>query len=177
VSKEAIDGTVIRRVQAGDGAFIKDVRLRALETDPLSFGSTHSREASYSDSEWVDWATGDASGEETATLLAIRGREPVGMIAAYRDATQHDLFHVVAMWVAPEVRREGIGWLLLGGIEAWIASCGGTCIQLSVADSAAAASRLYEKSGYEADGEVSASPHTPGVTHVSLRKRLIDSDR
>ena len=29
-----------------------------------------------------------------------------------------------------------------------------------------------DEAGYEPDGEVEESPHTPGLVHVSLRKRL-----
>ena len=107
-----------------------------------------------------------------ATFLAMRGPSPVGTVAAYRDETQPRTFHVIAMWVAPEARREGTGRCLLQTIEEWITSSGGNCIQLSVADRAEAACRLYETSGYLPDGATSDSPHTPGITHVSLRKNL-----
>jgi ribosomal protein S18 acetylase RimI-like enzyme len=163
---------VIRRVMADDGPLIKRVRLRALETDPLSFGSALASEVVFSDPQWAEWTSEGASGAETATLIAVRGQEPVGMVAAYRDENQRSLFHVIAMWVAPEARREGIGRRLLQEIESWIASCGGTSVQLSVSDAAEAASDLYEKAGYQPDGERTASPHTPGVIHTSLRKQL-----
>lgn len=157
---------------ASDGPLIKAVRLRALEVDPLSFGSTLAHEAAFSDSDWADWAVGDASGEDTATLLAMNDGEPVGMVATYRDEKRRSLFHIVAIWVAPEARRAGIGQRLLHGIEEWIASNGGTCIQLSVADAAPAAAHLYKRAGYEPDGDCTPSPHNPGVMHVSVRKRL-----
>jgi ribosomal protein S18 acetylase RimI-like enzyme len=151
---------------------VKAVRLRSLATDPSSFVSTYAREAAFAEVEWTDWAAGDASGEEMTTLLAMRSRDPVGLVAAYRDDVQRSLFHVIAMWVAPEARREGIGRRLLSEIEEWIASCGGNCVQLAVADQALAAIRLYDAAGYRPDGERSESSHTPGVSHVSLRKQL-----
>ena len=79
---------------------------------------------------------------------------------------------MIAMWVAPEVRREGVGRRLLGEIERWISSCGGDCVQLSVADLAFAAVRLYDAAGYVPDGERSESAHTAGMTYISLRKPL-----
>jgi ribosomal protein S18 acetylase RimI-like enzyme len=163
---------VIRRVTDEDGPLIKRLRLRALEIDPLSFGSTLAGEVVCSDSQWAEWANEGASGEDRTTLIAVRGKQPVGMVAGYRDESQRSLFHVIAMWVAPEARREGTGRRLLQEIEGWVESCGGTSIQLSVSDAAYAASRLYEKAGYRPDGERSASPHTPEVTHISLRKQL-----
>jgi ribosomal protein S18 acetylase RimI-like enzyme len=164
--------TVIRRIEASEGPFVKAVRLRSLATDPASFASTHAREAAFAEEEWTDWAAGDASGIEKSTLFAIRVREPIGIVAAYRDDVEASLFHVIAMWVAPEARREGIGRRLLAEIEEWIASCGGEYVQLLVADQAAAAIGLYDTAGYRPDGERSESPHTPGVTLLSLRKEL-----
>ena len=149
------------------------IRLRSLSTDTASFASTLEAEAAYGDSDWDDWALSDSSGEEMATFLAIGDSDPVGIVAAYRDENEPLLFHVIAMWVAPEARRKGIGGCLLRTVEEWIASAGGNRVQLSVADRADAASRLYEASGYLPDGAVSDSPHTPGVTHVSLRKNLV----
>ena len=146
--------------------------FRSLATDPSSFISTFAREAAFAEEEWTEWAAGDASGDEKSTLFALQSGEPVALVAAYRDEVQRSLFHVVAMWVAPEVRREGIGRRLLDEIEAWIVASGGTCVQLSVADQAVAAIRLYDVAGYRADGERSESPHTPGVGLMRLRKQL-----
>ena len=163
---------MIRRIQAADAPTVRAVRLQALATDPSSFASTYEREAAFPEQTWTDWAASDAFGSDVATFLAIRGAEPVGIVAAYRDEQQPQTFHVIAMWVAPEARREGIGRRLLRDVEQWIASCDGTCVQLSVADAALAACRLYAAAGYEPDGDASESPHTRGVSHVSLRKRL-----
>ena len=163
---------MIRRVAFAEAAVVKAVRLRSLAADPASFASTYAREAAFAEDEWTDWALGDASGDDKTTLLAMRGGEAVGLVAAYRDEREPSVFHVVAMWVAPEVRRAGIGRRLLGEIEAWIASSGGASVQLTVADQAHAACCLYEAAGYQPDGQRSQSPHTPDTNLVSLRKQL-----
>jgi GNAT superfamily N-acetyltransferase len=94
------------------------------------------------------------------------------MVAAYRDDEDRRLFHVVAMWVAPEARRAGSGRLLLREIEGWIRSCGGTAVQLFVTHAASAARQLYANAGYEPDGVKVESRHTPGLVEVSLTKSL-----
>jgi GNAT superfamily N-acetyltransferase len=94
------------------------------------------------------------------------------MVAAYRDESERQLFHIIAMWVAPEVRRAGIGRLLLNEIEGWIRSVGGTAAQLSVTTAASAARQLYVSAGYEPDGDQADSGHTPGLVEVSLTKKL-----
>jgi GNAT superfamily N-acetyltransferase len=167
--------TAIRRVRSGDGQLLRAVRLRALASDPGSFGSTHARESAYEPAVWDEWAEEDADGGSEATLVAWRGPEPVGMVTGSRDDSEAGLFHVYAMWVAPEARGQGVGRRLLAGIEAWMISFEATVSQLSVTNEAAAAQALYEAGGYAPDGSVEESPHTPGVLHVSLRKRLASS--
>jgi GNAT superfamily N-acetyltransferase len=167
-----VSEVVIRRVEPSDSALIRRVRLRALLTDPASFGSTYEREAAFPDQTWAERAARSAAGDDAATLLAISGREPIGIVTAMRNEAQRQLFHVVGMWVAPEARREGVGRRLLNGIEGWIASCDGTNAHLSVTDAATAAMQLYESAGYRPDGISTESRHTPGLMEVSLLKRL-----
>ena len=120
---------MVRRIEASEGPVVKAVRLRSLATDPSSFASTYAREAAFAEDEWTAWAASDASGDEMTTLLALRSGEPVSLVAAYRDDLQASLFHVIALWVAPEARGEGIGRRLLDEIEEWIAVCGGDCVR------------------------------------------------
>ncbi|MEX2245834.1 MAG: GNAT family N-acetyltransferase [Dehalococcoidia bacterium] len=167
-----VSEVVIRRVEPSDSATLRRVRLRALATDAASFGSTYEREAAFPDQTWTDRAARSSAGDEAATLLAISRDEPKGIVTAICDGAQRQLFHVFEMWVAPEARREGIGRRLLNGIEAWIASCGGTSAHLSVTDAATAAMGLYESAGYKPDGNSAESGHTPGLTEISLLKQL-----
>jgi ribosomal protein S18 acetylase RimI-like enzyme len=148
------------------------VRLAALATDPTSFGSTYEREAAFADDVWAERVARSAAGDDAATLLALRENEPVGLISAFRDESESDVFDVVGMWVAPEERGAGLGRRLLEEIEAWIAASGGTEVRLSVTNVATAARRLYESAGYERDGRSAESPHTAGLAEIGLRKRL-----
>jgi ribosomal protein S18 acetylase RimI-like enzyme len=131
------------------------------------------RELAYTDAEWDDWAARDAAGDAATTILAERAGSPVGIVAAYRDQDDVELFHVIAMWVAPDARRQGVARRLLTEVETWIADSGGRRVQLSVADVAHAAGRLYVEAGYLPDGGRESSRHTPGVMHVSLTKELV----
>jgi GNAT superfamily N-acetyltransferase len=138
----------------------------------LSFGSSYEREAAFSDADWQEWAAEESAGEAMATFIATRGERRVGLVAAFRDESDHALYHVISMWVAPESRRQGIGGELLAHVEAWIRSCGGRVAQLSVTTAANEARRLYEQAGFEPDGECRVSRHTRGLIEVSLRKAL-----
>ena len=165
-------GVRVRRVRAADAPVLRSVRLRALATDPASFGSTHEREAGFPVELWEKRAAEGASGGESSTLLALRGDEPVGIVTGMRDTTERDVFHVFSMWVAPEARRQGIGQALLEEIEQWMRASGGRVARLSVTDAAPGARRLYERAGYERDGQVHESSHTAGLLEVGLSKRL-----
>jgi ribosomal protein S18 acetylase RimI-like enzyme len=165
-----VSDILVRRVSSGEGPQVRAVRLRALATDPASFASTLEHEVAFGDQEWVEWAREDAAGDETTTLLAWQDDEPVGIVAAYRNEQDSGLYHVVAMWVAPEVRGRAVGRFLLETLEAWIAECGGTTAELMVAEDSVPARRLYESAGYRPDGAVKLSEHTPGLRYVGMRK-------
>jgi GNAT superfamily N-acetyltransferase len=164
------DDVTIRRIAAGDGPLLKLVRLRSLLVDPASFGSTHAREASQGDAEWSQRADRLAAGDDAMQLLALDAAGPVGTIVAVRDDDEPGLFHVYAMWVAPERRGSGLGARLLAVAETWIAAVGGNAAELSVTNAAPVAARLYARAGYERTGREQASDHTPGLVEHTLRK-------
>jgi ribosomal protein S18 acetylase RimI-like enzyme len=165
---------VIRRIRPADAPLLREVRLRSLATDPAAFASTHEREAGFGPEAWEEWAAESAAGDDWATLIAMRSEEPVGIVTGARDENERHVFHVFSMWVAPDARREGIGRRLLTDIEDWMSSSGGTVVELSVTNQAAAARQLYERAGYEPDGRVDESSHTGGLLEIGLRKRLRD---
>lgn len=164
-----MSATVVRRIDSSESAMLRQVRLRALETDPASFGSTYEFEAAFAEQVWAERAASSAVGDDIATILAIRDDEPVGVVTAVRDAAERHVFHFFSLWVAPDARREAIGRRLLTEIEGWSISCGGTIAQLSVAVAATPARRLYETAGYKPERvKESAS----GSTQISLLKHL-----
>src|SRR5262249_61931263 len=75
-------GFVVRRIRAGDAALLREVRLRALKTDPESFGSTYKREAAYPGERWRERANADAAGGGVTTLPAPRDGEAVGPVTS-----------------------------------------------------------------------------------------------
>ena len=167
-----VNEIIIRRVAPADSALLRRVRLLALATDPASFGSTYEREAAFSDDVWAERAQHNSRGDDASTLIAICGDAPVGKITGARDEARPDVFHVFGTWVAPAARRDNVGRTLLHEIEAWAISRGGTSMQLSVTDTAAAAQQLYARAGYAADGGSVESVHTPGLRETSLTKYI-----
>jgi GNAT superfamily N-acetyltransferase len=161
----------IRRIRPDDGALSRGIRLRALSTDPLSFGSTYQAEAAQELRFWSESAKRHAESEDCAIFIAFQQEEPVGLVRGGRDATRPGCFFVHSMWVAPEQRGHGIASALLKRVEDWIASKGGTTAELMVTDAASVARHLYEGAGYVADGYTEPSKHS-GVVEHRMRKPL-----
>lgn len=159
-------------MEPSDVPVVRPLRLRALQTDPSSFGSTYAREAAFEHGVWAERVARGARGDDAATLIAFRDGRGVGLVSGFRDEHDAHVFDVVGMWVAPDARGEGIGRRLLDAIEGWIASCGGTEVRLSVTNAATAARALYAGAGYEPDGRDERSRHTPGLVEIGMRKRL-----
>jgi GNAT superfamily N-acetyltransferase len=163
---------LVRRIDPRDVRVARELRLRALKTDPSSFGSTYEREAAFGNEIWEERVGRGARSADAATLLAFRDAEAVGVVSAFRDVEAANVFDIVGMWVAPEARGKGIGRRLLEEIEGWIVSGGATEIRLAVTNEAAAARGLYASAGYEPDGRAEESRHTPGLLEIGMRKRL-----
>ena len=166
------DDITIRRIQPGDAAVLREVRLRMLLVDSASFAATHAEEAAQADAHWAERARLLSDGDDHTQLLAFDESGPVGTVVAARDDGDPALFHIYSMWVVPERRGTGLGARLLSEAEAWIAAAGGRETELSVTNAAPVAARLYARAGYEPDGRVTPSKHTPGLVEHSLRKRL-----
>ena len=72
--------TTVRRVGPQDGQLLRTVRLRALQTDPASFGSTYEREAAFERAEWDEWADEHATGSAAERLYESAGYAPDGEV-------------------------------------------------------------------------------------------------
>jgi GNAT superfamily N-acetyltransferase len=161
---------MIRRIRSEDASLARDVRLRALRTDPLSFGSTYEREVVRDDAFWAESARRHAESEACAIFLAFAGDAAIGIVRGAVDETRGGVCFVHAMWVAPEARGGGVGAALLATVEAWMVARGGAVAELSVTDAAPSARRMYERAGYRPDGHSERNEH--GVIEHRLRKPL-----
>jgi len=158
----------IRLVGADDWESWREVRLRALQDAPTAFGSTYDREAAFTEADW----RGRLGGEAPAVLAVHEGRA-VGLTAGFSD--RPGWLHVVAMWVDPDWRGNGIGRRLLDRVVVW-AGEHGLRAHLDVTVGNDAARRLYEDYGFVATGETEplreGSPHR--IERMRLRRDMSD---
>jgi GNAT superfamily N-acetyltransferase len=161
----------VRRVEPGDGAPLREVRLRALQHDPRSFYSTYAREAAQSAEWWDDWAGRHARGDAEATFLAFDDAGAIaGLAGGYRTEEDPAVFTVFSMWVAPEHRRAGHGRRLLETVAAWATDAGGRELNLQVTDPRAIA--LYQAAGFADDGRRAPMPYDESLIETGMTRRL-----
>ncbi|GCD20929.1 GNAT family N-acetyltransferase [Cellulomonas algicola] len=158
----------IHRATEDDWALVRDVRLRALRESPEVFGSSLAREESFRESHWrMRVRTGP-------TWIAVDehqvGRGLVSMIQ--EPGSPVDDRHVVALWVAPEARRQGIGWSLLDAVRAAAVTDGARTLSLWILDGNNAAGDLYVRAGFARTGERQPLPRDPSLVEERWVREL-----
>lgn len=159
----------MRRVREADWRALRDVRLSALADSPDAFGSTLEREQACGDTEWQEWAQEAASGTAETCLLAWLTDEPVGIVGGFVESDSHHV-HLIAMWVAPQARRAGVGRALIDAVVAWAVEIGAPAIRLDVADDNVDARHLYDASGFSSTGRTKQYEDRPHLTTIELER-------
>lgn len=143
----------IRVLNEADAADYQALRLRALQTDPISFGSTYEREVNFS-TEMVKERVRPA--EDRIVLGAFQEDcALVGIVRFMRDMDRKSRHkgNIYGMYVAPEVRGQGAGKALM--VEAISRAKdfeGVEQIHLQVISQNASAKKLYQSLGFETYG-------------------------
>jgi GNAT superfamily N-acetyltransferase len=161
----------IRRSTEQDWQTLKSVRLAALREAPYAFGSTYEKERQWDDDKWREWASWGQQGEQEVIFLAYDASGPVGMVGAFRE---EDAVLLIAMWVAPTARRQGVGRALVEAVVSWAAQLDVRQVILWVADDNTAARDLYSSVGFRPTGETEPLPSDP--SHQISRLELVLPD-
>jgi GNAT superfamily N-acetyltransferase len=106
------------------------------------------------------------------TFVAVRDDEiDVGMVRCSRDQTETDTAWLISMWVAPEVRRTGVGGALVDIVIEWAHSNSVSRLLLDVADNNLPAVSLYDRKGFRPNGVKGTLPF-PRVHIVEHQREL-----
>jgi GNAT superfamily N-acetyltransferase len=161
----------IRRLRAGEGAAIRELRLRALQDAPYAFSSSFAEEEHDRPAEWEELAGRSDAASGSVVFVAVQGGAWVGMIGgSLREG--EPAAGVWGMWVAPDVRRRGVGSRLLDAVMEWARGRGAVRLELSVSDRAAEAATLYAARGFLPTGERRTLPSDPSATEILLARPL-----
>lgn len=150
----------IRLLDAVDAEQYHALRLRGLTTNPEAFGSTYEREIGFTLSFVTERLS---STEDKFTLGAMDAAGSLAGIVTFVRESSLKIRHkgnVYGMYVAPEVRGQGVGRTLLLALLDRARSCSGLeQLNLAVISENAPARRLYQSLGFT----------TYGVEHHALK--------
>lgn len=164
--------STIRRIRPGEGRLLRDVRLRALKTDPDSFAASYDQAKSRDDRLWEDIAVGAASGDEETIFVIEHDEGFAGMVGAFAREDEPATRNLYGMWVAPEARGSGLGEGLVDAVIEWSRSVGAEEVKLWVVESNTPAVSLYEKTGFVPTGEAQPLPSNPKLTDTRMSRSI-----
>lgn len=153
----------LERLTAEEGFRLRAIRLRALLEAPDAFASTFEETAARPMDAWSKQLM------DMPTFVAVDNGIDVGMVRCARDEEHVGTAWLMSMWVAPEVRRAGVGGALVDAVIAWARSSAICRLLLDVSDSNTPAIALYGTKGFEPNGEVGRLP--PPREHISEHQR------
>ncbi|MCI9858058.1 GNAT family N-acetyltransferase [Microbacterium proteolyticum] len=161
---------VVRRVRAGEGPRVRELRLRAVG-DPvasIAFLTTRAQELARDRTFWVERAARGATGESAAMFVAEDTDTWVGSVtvlvrrAGDLDHTgrrlAQDRADVVGVYVAPEARGSGAVDALLDAAARWTADQGFETLSLDVHVDNVRAQAVYRRAGFVETGERFTGP-------------------
>jgi RimJ/RimL family protein N-acetyltransferase len=162
----------IRRLTPEDAASFQQLRLAALRESPTAFGSSYEEEREFS-REFIEDRL--APRPDRGSFGAFEGAELVGLIALGRER-HRKLEHKALIWgmyVAPDVRGNGIGRaLLLSALELARSVPGIRQVNLCVNANNNVAIDLYKSVGFEVFGHERGAMLIDGELHDEVHMCL-----
>jgi ribosomal protein S18 acetylase RimI-like enzyme len=130
----------------------RELRLRALQSDPIAFGSTYKESVAYPEGFW----RGRLANRRNIMLFAERGGRLVGTAAALVGIEGEPATAlIVGVFVVSEHRAQGIARRLLETILGCLGSIAEIArIRLDVTETQEAAMALYRSLGFAVVGRV-----------------------
>jgi GNAT superfamily N-acetyltransferase len=153
----------IRLVRADEHDELRDVRLRALSYSPV-LADYLARESAAGEEFWRERAAQGAAAVDRATFVAESAEGFVGVVDGFLSSDGRTI-DIGGMWVAPDVRRRGIGSALVEAVCDWGRERDARRAALWVREANANAQTLYEAAGFE-PGDRSGEGETAGIRLV-----------
>ncbi len=133
---------------------VRAVRLRALADSPKAFGTLLSEDEARPLPEW----RARLENPNGATFLAHTEEDDIGIVTIIVHPEDHECGLLCSMWVAPAVRRSGLGAALIDAAVDWARGKRLARVVLGVGDYNRPAIALYEKMGFVPNGVLSTLP-------------------
>ena len=117
------------------------------------------------ESEWRRRAT---PSDSSANFLAVEDERAYGLVAVFLDDENPAVANLVAMWVDPGHRGQGIGGSLVDAVLAWCRDRRVPEVRLWVVESNAAAEQLYRTRGFLPTGLRQPLPSDPSLMELEM---------
>jgi ribosomal protein S18 acetylase RimI-like enzyme len=161
----------VEQLRPGEGARLREVRLRALQADPDAFWAAYDDEVGFDDARWEQRLADPGR----ASFVGVDPDRPelgdVGIVGVGAGWADPAVAEIVSFWVDPRVRGRGLGSALLAAAEDWARAAGYPAVRMDVADGNAAAIALYARRSYAPTGATSTYP--PPREHVTEHERVL----
>lgn len=148
----------IDRLNVGGGSRLRAIRLQALSEAPEAFGTTLTDACALPDNAWEQQL------QQCTTFVASVSDVDVGLVRGGWNDQLSDSGYLFSLWVAPHVRRHGIGCRLIDDVIAWAKWEGLQRLILDVAESNIPALALYTAHGFKPNGTAGTLP--PPREHI-----------
>ena len=114
----SLDRIVVRPFTVDDWALCKEVRLKALQSDPKSFGSNYAKEAAYDDAKWREQL---ANPDVVAFGVFLDGKV-IGMTGVMHSNADRSEAGLWGSWLEKEYRGRGVSALMYKARLDWVRS-------------------------------------------------------
>src|SRR5262245_54299595 len=109
----------LRRLEPHEVSLHRELRLRALQEAPDSFGETFADVAARPLSYWEDLTRSVTESGRHVMFLAFEDNDVLGSAYGLLDRGQSEVGRVGGMWVEAAWRRGGVGRALLQHVLRW----------------------------------------------------------
>lgn len=136
----------IKKLPANSWQQYKNIRLQALQADPIAFGETYEQALTQTEEDWR---------RRIAPMwFALAEHEVVGMIGLLQEtnASSKHKANMISMWIKPEFRGQGIGKKLIQELQTYAPTVGILKIYLYVTTTQISAIELYKALGFTTIG-------------------------
>jgi GNAT superfamily N-acetyltransferase len=157
----------LRRLEPHDVSLHRELRLRALQEAPDSFGETFADAVARPSSYWEN-LTRSVTEFGHVMFLAYEGDDVLGSTYGLLDRDQSEVGRVGGMWVEPTWRRRGIGCALLQQVFHWAREHGLRRLALWAPSHSPAALALYGQAGFRETGKRRPLPTNPTLQILEM---------
>ena len=112
------NGFKIRALRTDDWQLFREVRLRALKSEPGKFGSNYQKELHYSEDEWKSWF----DQYDRCTFGLFKDEKMIGVTGIVTSKEDPNNAALIASYIDKEYRRQGLSRLFYEARLRWAAA-------------------------------------------------------